>query len=77
MGRDTHLDGPEPDGCFVVQGQFGSALAGARWPAITTMNILSHQLLRDPIEVIGGYHKITDSPGLGVEVGIVPTLPNT
>ena len=47
---------------------FGAVLAGARWPAITAMNILSHQLLRTPIEVVGGYHRVTDAPGLGIEV---------
>jgi hypothetical protein len=47
---------------------FGAALAGARWPAITAMNILSHQLLCEPIEVVGGFHRVSDAPGLGVEV---------
>ena len=37
-------------------------------PAITCINLYSHQLLTKEIEVIGGYHKVPDGPGLGVEV---------
>jgi hypothetical protein len=30
------------------------SLIGASWPAISAMNILSHQLITRPIEVVGG-----------------------
>ncbi len=46
----------------------GAVLSHATWPAITCLNLYSHQLLRRPIEVIGGYHRVPDGPGLGVEV---------
>jgi L-alanine-DL-glutamate epimerase-like enolase superfamily enzyme len=46
----------------------GSVLSHATWPAITCVNLFSHQLLKRPIEVVGGYHKVPDGPGLGVEV---------
>ena len=46
----------------------GSVLTHATWPAITCVNLYSHQLLAKPIEVIGGYHQVPNGPGLGVEV---------
>lgn len=46
----------------------GSVLTHAIWPAINCTNLYSHQLLKKPIEVIGGFHKVPDGPGLGVEV---------
>ncbi|MEW6754828.1 MAG: mandelate racemase/muconate lactonizing enzyme family protein [Candidatus Latescibacterota bacterium] len=46
----------------------GAVLTHATWPAITCLNLYTHQLLRRPIEVIGGYHRVPDGPGLGVEV---------
>lgn len=46
----------------------GSALSHASWPAITCINLYSHQLLMKPIEVIGGYHRVPERPGLGVDV---------
>ncbi len=46
----------------------GAVLTHATWPAITCINLYSHQLLKKEIEVVGGYHKVPDGPGLGVEV---------
>ena len=46
----------------------GAVLTHATWPTITCVNIFEHQLLKTPIDVVGGYHKVPDGPGLGVEV---------
>lgn len=46
----------------------GAVLTHATWPAITCMNLDSHQLLQRPIEIVGGYHRVPEGPGLGVEV---------
>jgi L-alanine-DL-glutamate epimerase-like enolase superfamily enzyme len=46
----------------------GAVLTHATWPTITCVNLYSNQLIQTPIEVIGGYHKVPDGPGLGVEV---------
>ena len=46
----------------------GAVLTNATWPAITCINLFSHHLLKKPIEVVGGYHRVPDGPGLGVEV---------
>jgi L-alanine-DL-glutamate epimerase-like enolase superfamily enzyme len=42
----------------------------ARWPSITCMNIYESQLLAQPIEVRGGYYKLPEGPGLGIEVDL-------
>lgn len=49
-------------------GHLGAVLTHATWPAITCMNLYSHQLLKKPIEVVGGYQQVPETPGLGVEV---------
>jgi L-alanine-DL-glutamate epimerase-like enolase superfamily enzyme len=47
---------------------FAAKLKGASWPSITCMNILSHQLITEPIDMIGGFFKIPNAPGLGITV---------
>ena len=49
-------------------GHLGAVLTHATWPAITCINLYSHHLLKEPIEVVDGCHKVPDAPGLGVEV---------
>ncbi|MBM3261885.1 MAG: enolase [candidate division Zixibacteria bacterium] len=49
-------------------GHLGAVLSHATWPAITCVNLYSHQLLTKPIEVVGGYHRVPEAPGLGVVV---------
>lgn len=46
----------------------GAVLTHATWPTITCVNLYSNQLIKTPIEVIGGYHRVPDGPGLGVEL---------
>ena len=46
----------------------GAALSHATWPTISCINLFTHHLLKERIEVIGGYQKVPDGPGLGVEV---------
>ena len=46
----------------------GAVLTHATWPAITCINLYRHHLLKHPIEVVGGFHRVPDGPGLGVEV---------
>lgn len=40
----------------------------ARWPAVNCDNLYENALLKDPIQVQGGYTSIPENPGLGVEV---------
>ena len=46
----------------------GAVCAQAKWPAITCMNIWESQLLADNIELRGGYYRVPEKPGLGIEV---------
>ena len=46
----------------------GAVLTHATWPTISCVNLYSHQLLKKKIKVVGGYHRVPDGPGLGVEV---------
>ena len=46
----------------------GAVCPQAKWPAITCMNIWKHQLLTDPIQLRGGYYRVPEEPGLGIEV---------
>ena len=46
----------------------GAVLSHATWPAITCINLYTHQLIRKEIEVVSGYHEVPEGPGLGVEV---------
>ncbi|HXF64880.1 MAG TPA: enolase C-terminal domain-like protein [Caldilineaceae bacterium] len=46
----------------------GAVLSHAQWPAITCHELYSHPLLTERIEVVGGYAKAPDGPGLGVTV---------
>ena len=46
----------------------GAVLTHATWPAITCMNLYTHQLIKKKIDVVGGYHQVPTTPGLGVEV---------
>ena len=46
----------------------GAVCPEAKWPAITCMNIWKKQLIRSAIVLRGGYHRVPDGPGLGVEL---------
>lgn len=46
----------------------GAVLTHATWPTISCVNMFTHQLLKTPIEIVGGYQQVPDGPGLGVEV---------
>ncbi|RIK38024.1 MAG: enolase, partial [Chloroflexi bacterium] len=46
----------------------GAVLLEAKWPAITCMNIWESQLIRTPIELRGGFMRVPEAPGLGIEV---------
>jgi len=46
----------------------GSVLSHAQWPAITCQEIYSDDLIKDKIEVQGGYAQVPEKAGLGVEI---------
>lgn len=45
----------------------GAVCEKAQWPAVTCMNMYVDQLITEPIEVVGGYYRVPDTPGLGIE----------
>ncbi|MCL4861648.1 MAG: ClbS/DfsB family four-helix bundle protein [Caldilineaceae bacterium] len=47
---------------------FGAVLPQAKWPAITCMNIYESQLVKPAIELRGGFLRVPERPGLGVEI---------
>ncbi|MDA1192213.1 MAG: mandelate racemase/muconate lactonizing enzyme family protein [Candidatus Poribacteria bacterium] len=46
----------------------GAALSHATMPAITCMNLYTHQLITDPIVVKDGHAAVRETPGLGIEL---------
>lgn len=46
----------------------GAVLSHAQWPAITCHELWQDDLLKSPLEVVDGYVRVPEAPGLGVEV---------
>lgn len=46
----------------------GAVCRQAVWPAITCMNIWKSPLIREQIELRGGYYRVPELSGLGIEV---------
>jgi L-alanine-DL-glutamate epimerase-like enolase superfamily enzyme len=46
----------------------GAVATHASWPAVSCFNMYSHQLIAAPIQVEGGYSRVPEGPGLGVEL---------
>ena len=46
----------------------GAVLPQARWPAITCMNIWRHQLIVPKHDIRGGFYRVPEGRGLGVQI---------
>jgi hypothetical protein len=46
----------------------GAVLPMAQWPAVNCLNIYSDDLLVEPICIQGGYARLPEGPGLGIQV---------
>ena len=46
----------------------GAVYMQAKWPAITCMNIYESQLITEPIAIRGGFMRVPEGPGLGIEI---------
>jgi L-alanine-DL-glutamate epimerase-like enolase superfamily enzyme len=46
----------------------GAVLPMAQWPAVNCLNNYADDLLVAPIEIVGGYARVPDGPGLGIEI---------
>ena len=45
----------------------GAVCSHAQWPAVTCMNMYTDPLIKEPLEVVGGYIRVPEKPGIGVE----------
>jgi L-alanine-DL-glutamate epimerase-like enolase superfamily enzyme len=45
----------------------GAVASHAQWPAVSCFNMYAHQMIREPIQVVGGYSRVPETPGLGYE----------
>ena len=52
---------------IALSAHLGSVLTHAQWPAISCLNIYADDLIVAPHTIAGGYIKVPDAPGLGVE----------
>ena len=50
-----------------LSAHLGSVLTHAQWPAISCLNIYADDLIVAPHTIAGGFIKVPDAPGLGVE----------
>lgn len=46
----------------------GAVCTHAQWPAVTCLNLYEHHLVDPPIAVQGGYARVPEKPGLGIEI---------
>lgn len=46
----------------------GAILPFAQWPSVNCLNIYADDLLVDPLTIMGGYARVPEAPGLGIEV---------
>ena len=46
----------------------GAVMSAAQWPAVTCMNMYSRPLIEEPLQVVGGFVRVPDGPGLGVKI---------
>ena len=53
-------------GAFAMH--FGAVLSHANIPAITCMEMYKDDLIKEKLEAEGGYIKVPEKPGLGVEI---------
>ena len=47
---------------------FAATLSHANWPAVTCHEIYVDDLLKERVEVLNGYARVPEAPGLGIEV---------
>ena len=48
--------------------QLGAVLPFAQWPAVNCLNNYADDLLAEPLTIQGGYARVPDAPGLGIEI---------
>jgi L-alanine-DL-glutamate epimerase-like enolase superfamily enzyme len=51
-----------------LSAHLGAVLPFAQWPAVNCMNNYADDLLVEPLQIQGGYVKVPEGPGLGIQV---------
>jgi hypothetical protein len=51
-----------------LSAHLGAVLPFAQWPSVNCMNNYQDDLLVEPLTIQGGYVKVPDAPGLGIEI---------
>ena len=51
-----------------LSAHLGAVLPFAQWPSVNCMNNYSDDLIGDPLTITGGYVRVPDGPGLGIEI---------
>jgi L-alanine-DL-glutamate epimerase-like enolase superfamily enzyme len=46
----------------------GAVLTHAQWPGVNCLNVYADDLLKEPLTIRGGFVRVPEAPGLGVEV---------
>ena len=46
----------------------GAVLPMAQWPAVNCLNNYADDLLVEPLQITGGYARVPEAPGLGIEI---------
>lgn len=46
----------------------GAVLPFAQWPSVNCLNIYADDLLVEPLTITGGYARVPEQPGLGIEI---------
>lgn len=46
----------------------GAVLPFAQWPSVNCLNNYADDLLIEPIQIVGGYARVPETPGLGIDV---------
>ncbi|MDW8207594.1 MAG: mandelate racemase/muconate lactonizing enzyme family protein [Chloroherpetonaceae bacterium] len=47
-----------------------AVLPAAQWPAVNCLNNYADDLLTTPIEIVGGYARVPEAPGIGVQIDL-------
>jgi L-alanine-DL-glutamate epimerase-like enolase superfamily enzyme len=51
-----------------LSAHLGAVLPFAQWPAVNCLNIYSDDMLVEPLTIKGGYVRVPEAPGLGIEI---------
>jgi L-alanine-DL-glutamate epimerase-like enolase superfamily enzyme len=51
-----------------LSAHLGAVLPFAQWPSVNCLNNYADDLLAEPLTILGGYLKVPEAPGLGIQI---------